>query len=128
MRILALLTLVSATSAFAASDADREKAFKADIAPMLEKSCIGCHGKDKTKKPKGGFDATSLASVVKGGKESGPGITWGDASKSSLFKTAELGISSPDDDLAMPPKKAKERHPLTKEQLEKVKAFIESNK
>jgi hypothetical protein len=30
--------------------------------------------------------------------------------------------------LAMPPKKAKERHPLTKEQLEKVKAFIESNK
>jgi mono/diheme cytochrome c family protein len=128
MRILALLTLVSATSAFAATDADREKAFKADIAPLLEKSCIGCHGKDKTKKPKGGFDATSLASVVKGGKESGAGITWGDASKSSLFKTSELGISSPDDDLAMPPKKAKERHPLTKEQLEKVKAFIESNK
>ncbi|GBL29217.1 hypothetical protein EMGBS10_03670 [Opitutia bacterium] len=128
MRILALLTLVSATSAFAASDADREKAFKADIAPLLEKSCIGCHGKDKTKKPKGGFDATSLASVVKGGKESGAGITWGDASKSSLYKTSELGISSPDDDLAMPPKKAKERHPLTKEQLEKVKAFIESNK
>lgn len=128
MRILALLTLVSATSAFAASDADREKAFKADIAPLLEKSCIGCHGKDKTKKPKGGFDATSLASVVKGGKESGAGITWGDASKSSLFKTSELGISSPDDDLAMPPKKAKERHPLTKEQLEKVKAFIEANK
>jgi mono/diheme cytochrome c family protein len=128
MRILALLTLVSATSAFAASDADREKAFKADIAPMLEKSCIGCHGKDKAKKPKGGFDATSLASVVKGGKESGAGITWGDASKSALYKSAELGISSPDDDLAMPPKKAKERHPLTKEQLEKVKAFIESNK
>ncbi|MEN9814607.1 MAG: hypothetical protein RLZZ412_589 [Verrucomicrobiota bacterium] len=128
MRILALLTLVSATSAFAASDADREKAFKADIAPILEKSCIGCHGKDKTKKPKGGFDATSLASVVKGGKESGAGITWGDASKSSLYKTSELGISSPDDDLAMPPKKAKERHPLTKEQLEKFKAFIESNK
>ncbi len=128
MRILALLTLGSATSAFAATDADREKAFKADIAPILEKSCIGCHGKDKTKKPKGGFDATSLASVVKGGKESGAGITWGDASKSSLFKTSELGISSPDDDLAMPPKKAKERHPLTKEQLDKVKAFIESNK
>lgn len=128
MRILALLTLISATSAFAATDADREKAFKADIAPILEKSCIGCHGKDKTKKPKGGFDATSLASVVKGGKESGAGITWGDASKSSLFKTSELGITSPDDDLAMPPKKAKERHPLTKEQLEKVKAFIESNK
>jgi mono/diheme cytochrome c family protein len=128
MRTLALLTLVSATSAFAATDADREKAFKADIAPILEKSCIGCHGKDKAKKPKGGFDATSLASIVKGGKENGAGITWGDAAKSSLYKSAELGISSPDDDLAMPPKKAKERHPLTKEQLEKVKAFIEANK
>ena len=128
MRILALLTLVSATSAFAASDADREKAFKADIAPLLEKSCIGCHGKDKTKKPKGGFDATSFASVVKGGKENGAGITWGDASKSSLYKSSELGISNPEDDLAMPPKKAKERHPLTKEQLEKLKSFIESNK
>jgi hypothetical protein len=128
MRILALLTLVSATSAFAASDADREKAFKADIAPILEKSCIGCHGKDKAKKPKGGFDATSFATVVKGGKENGAGITWGDVSKSALYKSAELGISSPDDDLAMPPQKAKERHPLTKEQLEKVKAFIVSNK
>ena len=92
MRILALLTLVSATSAFAASDADREKAFKADIAPLLEKSCIGCHGKDKTKKPKGGFDATSLASVVKGGKESGAGITWGDArSESTRLNSSHCG-------------------------------------
>lgn len=128
MRTLALLTLLAASSAFAASDADREKAFKAEIAPILEKSCIGCHGKDKAKKPKGGFDATSFATVVKGGKEAGAGITWGDASKSSLYKTSELGISNPEDDLAMPPKKAKERHPLTKEQLEKVKAFIEKNK
>jgi len=127
MRILALLTLVSATSAFAASDADREKAFKADIAPILEKSCIGCHGKDKTKKPKGGFDATSFAAVVKGGKENGAGITWGDASKSSLYKTVSLALSSPEDDLAMPPKKSHEKNPpLTKEQVAKIKAFIEA--
>jgi hypothetical protein len=128
MRTLALLTLLAATSAFAATDADREKAFKADIAPILEKSCIGCHGKDKAKKPKGGFDATSFANVVKGGKDAGAGITWGNAAKSAIYTSAELGISSPDDDLAMPPKKAKERHPLTKEQLEKLKAFIEKNK
>ena len=129
MRILALLTLVSATSAFAATDADREKAFKADIAPILEKSCVNCHGKDKTKKPKSGFDATSLASIVKGGKESGPGITWGDASKSSLYKSAHLSLTSPEDELAMPPKKSQEKNPpLSKEQVEKIKAFIESNK
>jgi mono/diheme cytochrome c family protein len=124
MRTLALLTLLTTTSAFAA--VDHEKAFKADIAPILEKSCVGCHGKDKTKKPKGGFDATSLESIVKGGKESGAGITWGDASKSSIYKSAELGVSNPDDDLAMPPAKKKDRVALTKEQLAKLKAFIEA--
>ena len=128
MRHLALLTLLATTSAFAASDADREKAFKAEIAPILEKSCIGCHGKDKTKKPKGGFDATTFAGVVKGGKEGGAGITWGDASKSSVYVSAELGLSKPDDDAAMPPAKKKDRVALTKEQLAKVKAFIENNK
>jgi mono/diheme cytochrome c family protein len=126
MRTLALLTLLAASSAFAATDADREKAFKADIAPILEKSCIGCHGKDKTKKPKGGFDATSLETIVKGGKEAGAGITWGDISKSSLYKSCELGISNPDDDAAMPPKKKKDRVALTKEQLATLKAFIEA--
>ena len=124
MRILALVSLLTASSAFAA--ADHAAAFKADIAPILEKSCVGCHGKDKTKKPKGGFDATSLETIVKGGKESGAGITWGDISKSSIYKSCELGISNPDDDLAMPPKKKKERVPLTKEQLATLKAFIEA--
>ena len=96
----------------------------------LEKSCANCHDPKKAKngKVKAGFDSSSLKSIIKGGKEAGEGIVWGDASKSSLYKTSELGISSPEDDLAMPPKKAKERHPLTKEQLEKVKAFIEKNK
>ena len=124
MRILALVSLLTASSAFAA--ADHAAAFKADIAPILEKSCVGCHGKDKTKKPKGGFDATSLETIVKGGKEAGPGITWGDVSKSSLYKSCELGISNPDDDLAMPPKKKKDRVALTKDQLAKLKAFIEA--
>jgi mono/diheme cytochrome c family protein len=124
MRILALVSLLTASSAFAA--ADHAAAFKADIAPILEKSCVGCHGKDKTKKPKGGFDATSLETIVKGGKENGAGITWGDVSKSSLYKSCELGISNPDDDLAMPPKKKKDRVALTKEQLAKLKAFIEA--
>ena len=127
MRFLALLTLLSATTAFAASEADREKAFKAEIAPLLEKSCANCHGKDKTKKAKGGFDVTSLASIVKGGKEHGEGIVWGDASKSTLYKSSELGLSNPDHDLAMPPKEKQAKNPpLTKEQVAKIKAFIEA--
>jgi hypothetical protein len=129
MRTLALLTLLSASSAFAVSEADREKAFKADIAPILEKSCANCHDPKKAKngKVKAGFDSTSLKSIVKGGKEAGEGITWGDTSKSSLFKTVNLALTSPDDDLAMPPKKSHEKNPpLSKEQVAKIKAFIEA--
>jgi hypothetical protein len=129
MRTLALLTLLSATSAFAASEADREKAFKADIAPILEKSCANCHDPKKAKngKVKSGFDSSSLASIVKGGKELGEGITWGDTAKSSLYKTINLSMTSPEDDMAMPPKKSHEKNPpLTKEQVAKIKAFIEA--
>jgi hypothetical protein len=129
MRFLALLTLLSATTAFAASEADREKAFKAEIAPLLEKSCANCHDPKKAKngKVKAGFDSTSLKSVVKGGKEAGEGIVWGDASKSSLYKSVNLALTSPGDDLAMPPKKAHEKNPpLTQEQVAKIKAFIEA--
>jgi len=129
MRFLALLTLLSATTAFAASEADREKAFKAEISPILEKSCANCHDPKKAKngKVKAGFDSTSLKSVVKGGKEAGEGIVWGDASKSSLYKSVSLALTSPGDDLAMPPKKAHEKNPpLTQEQVAKIKAFIEA--
>jgi hypothetical protein len=129
MRTLALLALLSASSAFAASEADREKAFKADIAPILEKSCANCHDPKKAKngKVKSGFNSSSLADVIKGGKELGEGITWGDTAKSSLFKTVNLASTSPEDEMAMPPKKSHEKNPpLTKEQVAKIKAFIEA--
>ncbi len=129
MRTLALIALLSASSAFAVSEADREKAFKADIAPLLEKSCANCHDPKKAKngKVKAGFDSSSLKSIVKGGKEAGEGITWGDSSKSSLFKTVNLSLTSPEDELAMPPKKSHEKNPpLSKEQVAKIKAFIEA--
>ncbi len=129
MRTLALLTLLAASSAFAATDADREKAFKADIAPILEKSCGNCHDPKKAKngKVKSGFDSTSLKSVVSGGKDAGAGITWGDASKSSLYKSVAASVADPENDIAMPPKKSQEKNPpLSKEQIAKVKAFIEA--
>jgi mono/diheme cytochrome c family protein len=129
MRHLALLSLLVTASAFAAdapkANADREKAWKADIFPMLEKSCAGCHGKDPAKKAKGGYNIMTLESAAKGGKENGAGITWGNAAKSSLYTLSELGATKRDEELAMPPKKAKSE-PLTKEQLAKLKAFIEA--
>ena len=100
-----------------------------DVAPILEKSCANCHDPKKAKngKVKAGFDSSNLKSIVKGGKEAGEGIVWGDASKSSLYKTVNLALTSPEDDLAMPPKKSHEKNPpLTKEQVAKIKAFIEA--
>ena len=129
MRTLALLSLLIASSAFAATDADREKAFKADIAPLLEKSCANCHDPKKAKngKVKSGFNSSSLAEVIKGGSDDGAGITWGDASKSSIFKSVSLALTDPEHDDAMPLKKSYEKNPpLTKEQVAKVKAFIDA--
>ena len=81
----------------------------------------------KDGKVKAGFDISSLASIVKGGKEAGAGITWGDAAKSSLYVSSELGLNKPTEDAAMPPKKSQEKNPpLTKEQVAKLKAFIEA--
>lgn len=129
MHHLALIALLVTATAFAAdapkASADREKAWKADIFPMLENSCAGCHGKDPAKKAKGGYNIMTLESAAKGGREYGDGITWGNAAKSTLFKFSELGVTNRDDEMAMPPKKAKSE-PLTKDQLAKLKAFIEA--
>ena len=49
-RRTSFLTLLSASSAFAA--VYHEAAFKADIAPILEKSCANCHDPKKAKNGK----------------------------------------------------------------------------
>lgn len=123
---LSLLSLICAsTFTFAADDpktAARLATFTKDIKPILDKTCISCHGKDG-KKPKGGFNATTLDGIVKGGKEEGKGITWGDADKSSLYHLSLLGATAPNEDKAMPPKK---HDPLTTEQLATIKTWIEA--
>ncbi len=126
---LSLLSLLCVSSfAFAADDpktAARLATFTKDIKPVLDKSCVSCHGKDG-KKPKGGFNATTLEGIEKGGKEEGKGITWGDSEKSSLYRLSYLGATARNEDMAMPPKKDKNHEPLTADQLAKLKAWIEA--
>lgn len=129
MRFLPLLALLYAATLHAASEAEREKAFQADIAPLFEKSCANCHDPKKAKngKVKSGFNSSSLALVVKGGSDQGDGIVWGNAAKSAIMKSLELALNDPEHDLAMPMKTSWEKNPpLTKEQVAKVKAFIEA--
>ena len=128
MRRLSILALIFSASFVVAADdpkvAARLATYNKDIKPILEKSCISCHGKDG-KKPKGGFNATTLEGLEKGGKEDGKGITWGDASKSSLYTLSYQGATARDEEKAMPPKKSKSE-PLTTDQLAKLKAWIEA--
>ena len=126
IRLTTLAFLMVSAAGFAVDDpatAARLATYNKDIKPIIDKSCINCHGKDG-KKPKGGFNATTLEGLEKGGKEEGKGITWGDASKSSLYELSRLGATARDQDKAMPPKKSR-NDPLTADQLAKLKAWIE---
>ncbi len=124
-RLSVLALFISASVLVAADDPKvnpRQATYTKEIKPMMDQSCIGCHGKDG-KKPKGGFNATTLEGLEKGGKEDGKGITWGDPEKSSLYRLSYLGATARDEEHAMPPKKSKSE-PLTTEQLAKLKAWI----
>lgn len=126
MNRLSVLALIFSASVVVAADDPkvnpRQATYTKEIKPMMDQSCIGCHGKDG-KKPKAGFNATTLEGLEKGGKEEGKGITWGDPEKSSLYRLAHLGATNREDEMAMPPKKSKSE-PLTTEQLAKLKAWI----
>ena len=128
MKRLSVLALIFSASIVVAADdpklAARLATYDKDIKPILDKNCISCHGKDG-KRPKGGFNATTLEGLEKGGKEEGKGITWGDASKSSLYTLSYEGATARDQEKAMPPKKSKSE-PLTTDQLAKLKAWIEA--
>lgn len=67
-----------------------------DIRPMLEASCVHCHGEER---PKGRLRLDSLEGALKGGKD-GPVVVPGDSTKSLLV----IAASRIDDDTAMPPK------------------------
>lgn len=96
----------------AAADVD----FVKDIKPILEQSCIKCHGAEK---PKGKLNLTTRADAIKGGDD-GTSLVPGKPDESPLYK---LTILSPEHDDVMPPQ-PKEKM-LTKAQTDLLKAWIE---
>jgi hypothetical protein len=70
--------------------------FDADIKPIFEASCFGCHG---DKRQRGGFRLDSADAALKGGRE-GKMIVPGDSAKSLLV----MAISQSDPGTTMPPK------------------------
>lgn len=87
--------------------------FAVDIQPVFATACGACH---TSAEAKGGFDATQLGTVLKGGNAYGKVVTPGDLKKSSLITI----ISGLDEDLPQP-----EKHKLTAKEIALVKKWIE---
>lgn len=99
----------AATEAPAAGTA-AEPLFSKDIKPMLETSCVGCHGGLKTSK---GLDLKSYASLM-AGSQNGAVVIAGDPDNSKLVQMIVAG--------KMPKKGDK----LTAEQLQLIKDWIKA--
>ena len=88
--------------------------FVTQVQPLLETTCVRCHGPEK---PKGGLRLDNKAAAFKGG-EDGVVIVPGDPAKSPLYTSTVL---PQDDDKKMPPKD----ETFTKAQAELLKQWIE---
>jgi formylglycine-generating enzyme required for sulfatase activity len=106
----AILVFGTWSPSFAAEKID----FVLDIKPILESTCLSCHGAEK---PKGDLRLDSRANAVKGG-DSGAAVVPGQPQKSPLYTSTVL---PPGHDDIMPPK----GDPLSKEQTERLRLWIE---
>lgn len=86
--------------------------FRETIRPILVAKCYRCHDE---KKQEGKLDMTRRAKLLEGGN-SGPALVPGNVEKSLMMELVEFG--------EMPP--PKEKIPVTKEEFEKLSAWIKA--
>jgi mono/diheme cytochrome c family protein len=93
--------------------------FAADIKPIFDKSCVSCHGPEKSK---GKLRLDSLEAALKGG-EDGKVIEPGNSAGSlAVHNVAHIGDP---DDYMPPPKNKGNIPPLTPEQIGLIRAWID---
>lgn len=95
--------------------AKKKISYAQDIKPIIEKSCLKCHGPEK---PKAKLRLDSRAAILKG-SEDGPVVVEGNSAKSKLIHA----VARLDEDSAMPPEGKAD--PLTKEQVGLLRAWID---
>jgi hypothetical protein len=94
--------------------------FTRDIQPVLERSCVGCHG---GKKPRGGLAMLSRELLLKGGASGEPAVTPGHGAQSAMIQYASGKI----EDLEMPPLDRREKYPpLSATELEQLRVWIDA--
>jgi len=94
---------------------DRPIDFGRDIRPLLEASCLRCHGPERAK---GGFRLDSRTAALKGG-EKGVDIRPGDSARSPLIQFVSRAV----EEMEMPPEGKGE--PLTEAQIKLLIAWID---
>jgi hypothetical protein len=99
--------------------AKKDLTYERDIKPLLEKSCINCHGPEK---PKSKYRVDSRDAIIKGGDSEEAAIIPGNSAKSPIVHySADLVV-----DMEMPPTDKREKYPpLTKEQIGILRAWID---
>jgi hypothetical protein len=90
--------------------------FDHDVRPILETSCLRCHGPEK---PKSHFRLDNRDAALKGGNENDDDIVPGDSSKSMLVHYVARQVP----DMEMPP--TGKGNPLTPQQVSLLRAWID---
>lgn len=99
--------------------AKKDLTFDKDIKPLLEKSCLKCHGPEK---PKSKYRLDSRADAIKGGSSDEAAVVPGKSEKSPIVLfSADLV-----EEMEMPPLDKRDKFPpLTKEQIGILRAWID---
>ncbi len=92
-----------------------EVSFALEVQPLLERSCLRCHGAER---PKGGLRLDTRAGVLAGG-HSGAAVIPGDAARSPLLQA----VARTDPDTAMPPEGKGD--PLVPAEVDLLRAWID---
>jgi formylglycine-generating enzyme required for sulfatase activity len=87
--------------------------FEKDVAPILQSSCVGCHGPQRG----AGNVSVSTSEAMNNRSSLGQLVTPGDPTKSALFLTINLPKGAPK---AMPPS-----GPLSKDKIEVIRQWIQ---
>jgi N-acyl-D-amino-acid deacylase len=93
--------------------------FARQIKPLLERSCVACHGPDKQRS---NFRVDIREALLKGGNSGSDAIVPGKSAQSPLLKYASGRVK----DMEMPPISKRDKHPaFNEEEVELMRAWIE---
>lgn len=115
----AVMALTQALTPAPPVDLTKQVDFARQVKPLLERSCIACHGPDKQR---GEFQVDSRETLLKGGSSGTPAIVPGKSGQSPLVDYVSGQIK----DMEMPPfSRRSEFSSLTEKEIELLRLWID---